>query len=188
LCGWEPRTSAEEHARGFMPRRSHAHRLSTILGNLTDDRRKIERAPPGRTIPRAVSGEHCGEGFVHRHMPHTVRSLPWFASPLASHPGLRTVRHGLCCAVASHSCAMGYDYVGSALPCHGVVGLLSIPFLLAVPFDRRLIWFSDCYESDSAPLRSRLPSGSKRFHEWRRSHTAADKYPNLNFERASRGP
>ena len=114
----------------------------------------------------------CGEGFVHRHMPHTVRSLPWFATPLASHPGLRTIRHCLCCAVASHSCAMGYEYLGSAFPCHGVVGPLSIPFLLAVPFDRRLIWFSDCYESDSAPLRSRLPSGSKRFHEWRRLHTA----------------
>ncbi len=46
----------------FMPRRSHAHRL-LFLGNLTDDRRKIERAPPGSKIPRTVAGEHAERGF-----------------------------------------------------------------------------------------------------------------------------
>jgi hypothetical protein len=47
--------------------------LATILGNLTEDhRRKIERAPPGTTIP-------CGEALNYRGL----------------HPGLRTVRHAV---------------------------------------------------------------------------------------------
>jgi hypothetical protein len=79
--------------------------LATLLGSLPDNRRKIERASPGRKIPRTVARKRapCAEGLgVHRRMPHAARSLSWFASPPASHPGLRTVRHALCC-VASHS-------------------------------------------------------------------------------------
>jgi hypothetical protein len=52
----EPGTSAEEQARWFS-RADLTLSLTTILGNLTDDRRKIERAPPGTTIP-------CGEGLI----------------------------------------------------------------------------------------------------------------------------
>ena len=82
--------------------------LATIQGNLTDDGRKIERAPRGRKVPRAVSGEHCGERLLHRSTPASESRrarviVVASASPLASHPRLRTARHALCC-VASHSC------------------------------------------------------------------------------------
>ncbi len=78
--------------------------LAIIQGNLTDDGRKIERAPRGRKVPRAVSGEHCGERLLHRSTPASRSAqIIVVASPLASHPRLRTARHALCCA-ASHSC------------------------------------------------------------------------------------
>ncbi len=52
---------ARDFGRGAGPLASAApisRSLATILGNLTDDhRRKIERAPPGTTIP-------CGEGLI----------------------------------------------------------------------------------------------------------------------------
>ena len=65
----EPGSWAEEQARRLTPRRSIEISPSwttivTILGNLTDDRRKIERAPPERKIPSNDScWRACGEGL-----------------------------------------------------------------------------------------------------------------------------
>ena len=104
------------------------------------------------------------EGPVNRRLPHAARSLSWFASPLTSHPGLRAVRHALCC-VASHGCAMG-ECVGSAF--HAAVSSVRCAFLLAVTLDRRLT----C-SSDSAAPCSRVPKWMIRLlHEWRRLHIA----------------
>ena len=77
---------------------SRSFKLTTILGNLTDDSHgpeealKTERAPrrnfAGKEDPVASMGRGACESTP-------ARSLSWFASPLASHPGLRTVRHAL---------------------------------------------------------------------------------------------
>ena len=88
--------------------------LAAIQGNLTDDGRKIELAPRGRKVPRAVSGEHCGERLLHRStLASRSARIIVVASPLASHPRLRTARHALCCA-ASHSCIGPAPSSGSA--------------------------------------------------------------------------
>ena len=66
-CAWTlvQQQHTEQRARDFgrskpagLRRADLTLSLTTILGNLTDDhRRKIERAPPGTTIP-------CGEGLI----------------------------------------------------------------------------------------------------------------------------
>ena len=60
----------------------------------------------GEGRSQGQSGEHCGERLLHRSTPASGTGsarIVVVASPLASHPRLRTARHALCCA-ASHSC------------------------------------------------------------------------------------
>ena len=108
----------------------------------------------------------CGEGRVDRRPPHAARELSRLASPLASHPGLRAVRHA--CPVLRCEAQLRHGPVRRlCTPCRGVVGP-RCAFPLAVTLDRRLACFSD----SAAPC-SHIPSGAGGFttHEWRHLHT-----------------
>ena len=103
---WEP---ARDFGRGASPlvyAAQISRSLAAILreptcGNLTHGRRKIEPAPPGRKTPEDSCWRACGEGLVNRRLPHARG-----ANYRDLHPGLKTVRHALCC-VASQSIAAG---------------------------------------------------------------------------------
>ena len=68
----------------------------------------------------------CREGRVDRRPPHAARELSRLASPLASHPGLRAVRHA--CPVLRCEAQLRHGPVRRlCTPCRGAVGLLRIP-------------------------------------------------------------
>ena len=112
-----PRLGARHFGRGASPVyvAPVSESLATIPGNLTDDRRigagSSGHLREGRSRGQVLTSMRrgaCESTPASRSARITV-----VASPLASQPGLRAVRHALCC-VASHCCIGPAPSSGSA--------------------------------------------------------------------------
>jgi hypothetical protein len=72
-CQWEPTTDFGRGSSPLVYAAPISRSLAKMLGNLTDDRRKIERAAPGRKIPRTVAASRKAL-FIARFAPRAVRT------------------------------------------------------------------------------------------------------------------
>jgi hypothetical protein len=164
------------------PRPPRAARAGPLSGNFEAGPHCLRGWPGNRRTRRSAGQEivgledpspedsfrclACGQGPVNRRLPHAARSLSWFASPLASHPGLRTVRHALCCVARTSQQCHGLRRL--CISYRGVVGPLRISACRDVGSETHLFLRQCC-----AMLAH--PKWIKRLHEWRRLYTAVHK-------------
>jgi hypothetical protein len=179
--GLRPRTKP---AQWFTPRRLSCS-LTTILGNLTDDRRKmsghlLEGKSRGHLLASMRRGvQVCASS--HRCMPHAARSFNVVVCRTAGLASRAENRQS--CAMLRCESQLRHGLRRLCIPCRRVVGSYLLgAFLLAVAMDRRLICFPD-----SGAAYSHVTKWIRRLHEWRRLLTAVHICPILHFERASRG-